>query len=326
MDAIGDSYLKEQLQERRARLLVSTDQSKENSSVLRLLKEVDEALKRMENGTYGLCETCHDPVEKDRLLANPLLKYCLDHLTSEEQRALEQDLELASKVQGQFLPEQNTTFNGWEISYYYEPAGPVSGDYCDLIKSDNGSLFFLLGDVAGKGISASMLMAHLHATFRTLIALDLPLPEMVGRANRLFSQTTMADSYATLICGRASRSGEVELSNAGHCPPLISQPGRVTSIEATGLPVGIFPDGQFGTKTFRLQPGESVVIYSDGFSEARDLSNREYGTERLSSLLNKKFGLPAEELIGVCIADLLEFREGNQQSDDLSMMVMRRLE
>ena len=326
MDAIRDSYLKEQLQERRARLLVSTAQTKENSSVLRLLKEVDDALKRMEEGTYGLCETCHDCVEKDRLLANPLLKYCLDHLTSEEQRALEQDLELASKVQGQFLPEQNLTYNGWEISYYYEPAGPVSGDYCDLIKSDQGNLFFLLGDVAGKGISASMLMAHLHAIFRTLIALNLTLPEMVGRANRLFSQTTMADSYATLICGRANPRGEVELSNAGHCPPLISHPGRVTSIEATGLPIGIFPDGKFGTKTFQLQHGESVVIYSDGFSEARDHSNHEYGTERLASLLGKNFGLSAEELLGVCTLDLLEFQQGNPKSDDLSMMVMRRVE
>ena len=91
-------------------------------------------------------------------------------------------------------------------------------------------------------------------------------------------------------------------------------------------PVGIFADGQFGTKSFRLQPGESVVIYSDGFSEARDLSNREYGTERLPSLLSKNFGLSAEELIGVCAADLLEFRQGNQQADDLSMMVMRRME
>ena len=298
MDAIRDSYLKEQLQKRRAKLLVSTTQNKENSGVLRLLKEVDDALQRMEDGTYGLCESCHDCVEKDRLLVNPLLKYCLDHLSSEEQRALEQDLELASKVQGQLLPEQNVTYNGWEISYYYEPAGPVSGDYCDLIKSDEGNLYFLLGDVAGKGISASMLMAHLHAIFRTLIALNLTLPEMLGRANRLFSQTTMADSYATLICGRAGRSGEVELSNAGHCPALISQPGRVASIEATGLPVGIFADGQFGTKSFRLQPGESVVIYSDGFSEARDLSNREYGTERLPSLLSKNFGLSAEELNG----------------------------
>lgn len=326
MDGIGDSYLKEQLQERRTRLLVSTAQSKENSSVLRLLKEVDDALKRMEEGTYGLCETCHDCVEKDRLMANPLLKYCLDHLTSEEQRALELDLELASKVQGQFLPEQNVIYNGWEISYYYEPAGPVSGDYCDLIKSDDGNIFFLLGDVSGKGISASMLMAHLHAIFRTLIALNLTLPEMVGRANRLFSQTTMADSYATLICGRASQFGEVELSNAGHCPALISQVGTVTSFEATGLPVGIFPDGQFGTKTFRLQQGESVVIYSDGFSEARDLSNREYGTERLSSLLKKNFGLSAKKLIGLCTGDLLEFRQGHHQTDDLSMMVMRRLE
>ena len=216
--------------------------------------------------------------------------------------------------------------SGVQISYYYGPAGPVSGDYCDLIKSDEGNIFFLLGDVAGKGISASMLMAHLHAIFRTLIALNLSLPEIVGRANRLFSQTTMADSYATLICGRANRSGDVEMCNAGHPPPLINQSDRVTSIEATGLPVGIFPDGQFDTKTFQLRRGESVVIYSDGFSEARDPLNREYGTERLSSLLRKNFGLPAEGLIGACTEDLVAFRQGQLQTDDLSMMVARRVD
>lgn len=326
MEGLTDSYLSEQLQERRKRLQIATSESKENSGLLQLLHEVDEALKRMEMGTFGLCETCHDPIEKDRLLADPCLKYCLDHLTVEEQKTLEQDLELASKIQGQFLPEQNLTFNGWEISYHYEAAGPVSGDYCDLIKSDDGSIFFLLGDVAGKGISASMLMAHLHAIFRTLIASELSLPQMLVRANRLFSQTTMADSYATLVCGRANRSGDVELCNAGHCPPLVSQPGRISNIEATGLPIGIFPDGQFGSKMLRLHRGDSLVIYSDGLSEARDVSNREYGTERLSSLLRKSFGLSSQELVAASTEDLFSFRQGTRQTDDLSIMVLRRVE
>ena len=326
MEEIRDSYLLEQLQERRKKLLVATTESRENSGLLQLLQEVDDALKRMEMGTFGLCETCHDPIEKVRLLANPCLKYCLDHLTAEEQKTLEQDLELASRIQGQFLPEQNLTFNGWEISYHYEAVGPVSGDYCDLIKSDDGSLLFLLGDVAGKGISASMLMAHLHAIFRTLTPLNLPLSQMVSRANRLFSQTTMADSYATLVCGRANRSGDIELCNAGHCPPLVSQPGRITNIEATGLPIGIFPDGQFGSRILRLHRGESLVIYSDGLSEARDVSNREYGTERLSALLRKSFGLSAKELVEASTEDLVSFRQGASQTDDLSIMVMRRIE
>ncbi|MFN8005777.1 MAG: SpoIIE family protein phosphatase [Terriglobia bacterium] len=326
MDVMGDSYLKNQLQERRARLLESSVHIKENSGILRLLNEVDEALQRMEDGTYGICETCHDCVEKDRLLANPLVKYCLDHLTTQEQRALEQDMELASQIQGQFLPEQNVVHNGWEFSYYYKPAGMVSGDYCDLIKLNNENFYFVLGDVSGKGFSASMLMAHLHAIFRILIALNLTLPEIVSRANRLFSQTTMADSYATLICGRAGHDGKIELSNAGHCPPLVSQSGSITTIEATGLPIGIFPDSTFGTKSLRLQKGEGVVIYSDGFSEARNSSNLEYGTERLSSLLRTGFGLSANELIKVCATDLQDFQQGQPQTDDLSMLIIRRLE
>src|SRR6202040_713669 len=193
--------------------------SSADASLSDLLSEVDAALSRIDQGTYGICETCHDPVEKERLLNDPLVRFCLDHLTREEQRALESDLELAARIQKGLLPPPELSAAGWQVRYQYEPAGPVSGDYCDVFESDGG-LLFLFGDVSGKGIAASMLMSHLHATFRSLAGTDLPLDHMVAAANRIFSESTMAGQFATLVVGRASRDGSVELVSAGHLPVL----------------------------------------------------------------------------------------------------------
>ena len=153
------------------------------------------------------------------LLADPLLQFCLDDLTSEERRALESDLALAARIQQTLLPPREFSPVGWQIRYHYAPAGLVSGDYCDLFES-KGALLFLLGDVSGKGVAASMLMSHLHATFRSLADADLPLDRMVEAANRIFSESTMAGQFATLVVGRASRDGAVELVSAGHLPLL----------------------------------------------------------------------------------------------------------
>src|SRR5207249_7870938 len=139
------------------------------------------------------------------------------------QTALQNDLDLASRIQWQLLPRQNVRVSGWEVHYRYEPAGPVSGDYCDAIteNGDGGNLYVLTGDVSGKGVAASLLMAHLNAMFRTLVGMGLPVQHLLERANRLFSESTIASHYATLVCARAEVTGEVEVCNAGHCPPLV---------------------------------------------------------------------------------------------------------
>src|SRR5205823_9198791 len=127
---------------------------------------------------------------------------------------LEKDLDRAWVIQGELLPKLNLRFNGWEVSYHYEPAGPVSGDYCDLVSTDSGDLYFLIGDVAGKGVAASLLMSRLQAIFRSLITTQLPVNELVERANHFFADTTMRPYYATLVCGKASADGQVEICNA----------------------------------------------------------------------------------------------------------------
>src|SRR5262250_15636 len=139
MGGLTDVFFREQLLERRDRLHSAMAVSRQAGSLVTLLNEVDSALARLDQGTYGLCETCHESVEKARLLADPLVRYCLDHLTSDQRRRLEEDLDLASQIQRELLPKPDMAFEGWHVSYHYKMLGPVSGDYCDVIRSAKDS-------------------------------------------------------------------------------------------------------------------------------------------------------------------------------------------
>lgn len=260
------------------------------------------------------------------IVADPVARFCLECLNADEQRALQYDLDNVLQVQYTLLPKQDLSVDGWRAYYHYEAAGPVSGDYCDLVNTESGDLFFLLGDVSGKGIAASMLMAHLHAIFRSLITLDLPVDQLVERANQVFTNCTMPAYYATLVCGRATRSGAIELANAGHCPPLLIGNGEVTSIEATGLPIGIFCREQYTARRLQLDPGDSLLLYTDGLTESRDPLDAEYGIERLMSMVGARHTLAPRALTAACLGDAKSFRAGHAKTDDLTVMVIQRTE
>lgn len=319
-----EPVLREQLIDRRHKLQDAANAFHRPAELSRLLDEVDAALGRMDIGTYGLCEVCHEPIETERLIADPLTRVCLGDLTAAEQRALEEDLELAAQIQTGLLPPPTQKIDGWEVCYHYEPAGAVSGDYCDLIKGEDQSLHFALGDVSGKGVAASMLMAHLNAMFRTLISINLPLELMVERASRVFCESTLPTQYATLVCGRANTSGEVEVCNAGHLPPLLVQGGRVTNIAATGLPIGVFCSESFSVNRVQMNKGDVLFLYTDGFSESLDGAGNEYGAERLSQLLNDNRSLSPDSLISLCRRELHSFAEGRVPRDDLTLMAISR--
>jgi sigma-B regulation protein RsbU (phosphoserine phosphatase) len=314
------------LLERRQKLEVAVPLSTPGSPLLRLLDEVDLALQEMNEGTYGRCEVCHDPIEQDRLLRNPLLKNCLDHLTNDERRALEQDLDLAGRIQNGLLPKQDLRFGKWEIYYHYEALGSVSGDYCDVIPADNGDVFFLLGDVSGKGVAASILMSHLHAIFRSLMSVGLSFDQLMVRANRVFCESTVSSSFATLVCGRACPDGTVELSNAGHCPPILAGDHSCRCLEATGLPLGLFCSSPYGVQNLHLDPGGCLLLYTDGLTEARSRSGEEYGSSRLSVAVGRSWKLPAHEVVDLCLDEWRGFLDGAAKTDDLAIMAVRRSE
>jgi len=324
MDAGDLGVFRSQLIERRGRIEAVRNSAGESPDLARLLGEVDAALERMERGTYGLCETCHDPVERDRLMADPLVTLCIDHLNAGQRRALEHDLELASAIQARLLPTRDLAAHGWNVHYRYQPAGPVSGDFCDLAADGGERLFFAVGDVAGKGVAASLLMSHLHATFRTLLEPGAPAAGMVERANRLFCASTLASHYATAVCGFAHRSGEIEIANAGHCPPLVLRCGTLETVPATGLPLGLFSDSSYSAARLRLEPGDSLILYTDGVTEARNPADKEYGPERLAALLSGCTQTHPRALATAWLKDFDAFLDGARQSDDVTLMVLGR--
>ncbi len=276
----------------------------------------------MADGTYGLCLECHDSVERDRLLADPLVRYCLDHLTQHERAALQRDLDLASELQRNLLPQKGLRVGIWETSYHFAPIGAVSGDYCDLISSD-GQLLFLLGDVSGKGVAASMVMAQLHALFRSLTAMSLPLGQIVTHVNRFFCESALAGQYATLVCGLAKLTGEVEIHNAGHCPAIVVGCETVSRIESTGLPLGMFMETEFSATHVQLEAGDTLFLYTDGLSEACN-ENDEYGVDRVMTLVQRHAARQPAELIAACLEDVRAFTNGTPSFDDMTVLALRR--
>jgi phosphoserine phosphatase RsbU/P len=323
MDVAG---FQRQLLDRRERLETVRAADPGLADIGRLLDEVDAALARIGAGTFGLCEECHDPVEPDRLSADPLMRHCLDHLSAEEQREMERDLDLAFQVQSALLPTRGLHAAGWEAHYHYEPAGSLSGDYCDVLGPDAGrnGLLFLAGDVSGKGIASSLLMSHLHAIFRSLSRLDMPIIPIVEHANRVFSESTMPSLYATLACGVATPSGDVRLCNAGHCPPILVSGGAAITLDPTGIPLGLFASSKYSSHSFRMQPGDTLLLYTDGLTEARNRSGADYGPDRLVNLLTRNHAMDLDNLEKCVLSDWNEFREGERRSDDVTLLLLRR--
>jgi sigma-B regulation protein RsbU (phosphoserine phosphatase) len=312
-----------QLVERRARLEAASG-SVSDGYLKDLLAEVDLALTKIEIGSYGLCETCTDPIEEDRLQVNPLCRFCLDHLNDAERKQHQKDLDLATQIQLKLLPSRDLVLEQWETHYRYEPLGAVGGDYCEVIDLGGGqSLFFAVGDVAGKGIAASLLMMHLSAIFRSLLSMDLPLAEVVSRANQLFCESTGPAHYATLVCGRTTATG-VEICNAGHCAPLLLLKDGTEKVDSSGLPLGLFPTSDYTVAQYSPKDGESIVLYSDGITEAENASGEDYQAERLTRLLRARFDHDACAMADCVFEDLRLFRGAHPAADDATLLVVRR--
>jgi phosphoserine phosphatase RsbU/P len=314
--------LRNQLEHRRE-ILAETAAQAQGEQIMHLLHEVDAALYRLAGGSYGICEACHEPVEDQRLLSDPLVRFCLDHLRPEEQEALQKDLELAARIQTRLLPKHDFRCDGWHVEYHYKPLGIVSGDYCDLVIGADEQLYFMLGDVSGKGVAASMLMSNLSAIFRALIPLGLPVAELMERANCLFAGNTLPTQYATLICGRAMPGGALELCSAGHVPALVVTGDTVYRVESHGMPIGLFAEQKFTTSSFEIASGDSLVLFSDGVSEA-GVDGEDYGYERIAEMVMKSVGLPPGEVVAACVRDLERFLGHAPVFDDQTLMVVQK--
>jgi len=319
--------LRRQLEERQTRLRTAIANDGPEPDLVGLLLQVDSALDKLGTADYGRCLVCEEHVEDKELLHNPLLEYCLCAMTREQQRALEQDLELARRIQAGLLPDPSLRAAGWEASYHYEPAGVVSGDYCDLWRQPESPemIYFAVGDVAGKGVAASLLMAHLQASFRSLAGAGVPLAELVGHVNQELVRASLPTHYATLAFGRARAGGEIEIVNAGHCPPLVFRSGVVEALAPTGFPVGIVAERSYEATRFTLGDGDALLLYTDGLTEAETVDGDEYGQARIERLLaGRGRTADARGLVLAVRNDLKAFLGDAKRADDLTVMALRR--
>ncbi len=288
-----------------------------------LLSQVDQALQRFDNGTLGVCEVCHGTVEEERILRDPLTSVCLGCLTPNQQRALEYDLELAARIQNGLLPAADISIPGWEVAYHYRPAGVVGGDYCDVVADDRGGLYFIIADVAGKGVAAAMLTANLRAVMRALVPLNLPLQKMLSQANRLFCESKLPMQYATLVVGHSTATGALELVNAGHLPAMILRGPAVELFESNDLPLGLFCDQEFTAIRTHLSPQQTLVLFTDGVSEAENPAGEEYGTDALRKLLEQSGLCCPERLVAACREQVEQFRGGSERADDETLLAIQ---
>jgi sigma-B regulation protein RsbU (phosphoserine phosphatase) len=320
--AIHDhSALRDGLVRRRQRLVAASSRSDERQ-ITDLLAAVDDALLRFEDGSYGVCSACHDPIERELLAGDPLVRVCLECLSADARRALERDLEHAAAIQSRLLPPRDFAAGGWEGHYVYQPHGAVSGDFCDVIP-DGDTTLVLVGDVSGKGVAAALLMSHLSAVFRGLVGSGSDLAGVMGRANRMFGSAIPPGSFATLAAARLGPTGAIEISNAGHVPPLYHN-GKVHRLPPDGVPLGLFCESVYTTQSLQLQPGERLVLATDGLVESTDPSHKEFGLEAVAAVIAEHPDVEPRKLASLLIDEVGRFRQGRPPTDDTAVMVVRR--
>lgn len=245
--------------------------------------------------------------------------------TARESTGLREDLDIARNVQKNLFPGGNGRAPGLEYAACCHEAGAVGGDYYDFLELNQGQRGFIVADVCGKGIPAALLMANLQATIRSLAAVSFPaLSLMLHAANRLFLESTEPGHFATLFLACwDGKCRQLRYVNCGHNPPLLLRAGGESSwLEATATVFGILPDWTCQESLLELNPGDLLVIYSDGLVEAGRDRGEEFGENRLLEELLLCRKLPALQIPGRLIEAARKWG-GPRQEDDLTVMVLR---
>jgi serine phosphatase RsbU (regulator of sigma subunit) len=247
----------------------------------------------------------------------------------EEEKALgrmREELRLAAEIQQDLLPKAPPVIGGYDVCATSIAALMVGGDYFDFIAQSGGRTAICLGDVSGKGMPASLLMASLQATLRGQSAREIPVSEIVARSNAYLYHNTDPEKFATLFMGVLDPgSGELSYCNAGHERPIVVRAdGRVDRLTEGGLALGVLEFFPYGERRATLDPGDFLVVYSDGIPEATDELGNFFGEERLLECLRKNAALGAADLVGAVIDAVRRHEQGSARADDLTIVVVRR--
>ncbi len=238
---------------------------------------------------------------------------------------LKLDLELAREVQRGFLPQCMPEIPGYEFFGYYESAFEIGGDYYDFIPLPRQRLAILLGDVAGKGVVAALLMAKLSADARSCMLTEPDLAVAVGKLNALMNQSGIADRFVTLVAAILDHASHtVTLVNAGHPSPLLYRRAtrsvqEAIGNEAAGFPLGIQSGFEYASCQVSLAPGDSILAFTDGVSEATDVDNVPFGLKGVDAAVQGNAYSP--RALGERVVQVVkQFTAGRSQDDDIALV------
>jgi phosphoserine phosphatase RsbU/P len=240
--------------------------------------------------------------------------------------SLKNDLEVAREIQQAMLPSGRFSASGVETAGFSRPANTVGGDFYDILPLDNGRVAIAVGDVAGKGSPAALLMALLLAMMRTLVDERLEPGELVARLNVQVSRHAPATRFITLFYGVFDpATGELTYVNAGHMPPLVVRAdNRIERLTDGGIALGMFDHATYSPGRAVLQPDDMIAVYSDGITEAENESGGPFDESGLEQALRLYGREPIAE-IGACVLRAVEAHTGDARlADDLTVLVLRR--
>lgn len=248
-------------------------------------------------------------------------------LEAEEARIMLHELEIARDVQAKMVPQAVPVLKGLECAYFFRPAKFVGGDYYDFAELQDGGFAFTLGDVSGKGIPAALLMASIQSSLRIPMRRGShSLRELMIDLNASVYASSTASKYSTLFCGvvDATRT-RLAYINAGHCPPILVRQGAVERLKTGGPPIGLIPVAPFSEGAISLVPGDLLVCFSDGISEATNAKEEIWEEAELEKILVSSAGNSASEVTEMVVRCADEFTGDAEQADDMTVVTLRIL-
>jgi sigma-B regulation protein RsbU (phosphoserine phosphatase) len=236
---------------------------------------------------------------------------------------MERELELAATIQRDILPKSIPSPSGVEIAALSRPARQVGGDYHAFFERD-GVLSMLVADFAGKSIAAALLVSALHAAVQLLFEEGRELGDIATELNKHIHRWSAENKFVTMIVVSIDReNGAIEYVNAGHNPAYLITDGHMEMIRSHGLPIGILATTRYATQRRSFPSGSTVVLYSDGITEAEDVAGEEFDNSRLEGILRETAGAPVAAVRDAIAAAVDAFTAGTPQKDDQTLVIAR---
>jgi serine phosphatase RsbU (regulator of sigma subunit) len=281
-------------------------------------------------GVPPIAYTAHDLklLNTVALQAGPAIEMARLYQIAVVKGRMERELQLAYQVQASLIPQELPQLARWEFAGRWLPARELSGDYYDVIHEPDGHLGLVIGDVADKGMPSALFMVFVRSAVRSAVDQGHTPAETIARANRLVAQESTNGLFVTLVYARLEpAAGWLAYVNAGHNPPLHYRAaiGELTEMAGSGIPLGILAEMPYAERQTQLQPGDFVVFYTDGVTEAMNAANEEFGMARLRQAILAASDRSAEELTAAIQAAVQDFARSTPPFDDLTLMVVRRL-